>query len=161
MLKIGGTIKLGGKSLLAIKREKDGGAEFYFDDSGSCETFLKFSPDNFRRIAEAALRLMSGKEKEVRFDDNEGHVSAEDLQVILDRQAVRFKTEEPLDTDDVIPSIIIQSTSGKNDIYSGLNIHLNKNQATELVKRLTGFLDAAKLHYIASKTKRIDVPSRA
>jgi len=168
MLIIGGTIRLGGKSLLRIKKEKDGGAEFYFDDSGSCETFLKFSPENFRRVADATLRFQLGKENEVRFkktgvqwDEHEGEVSAEELIVLLDGQAVRFKTQDPLNEDDVIPTIVIQPTSGKNDINSGLTIHLNENQAAELVKRLGGFLEAAKLCRNASKTKRIDPPSRA
>jgi len=164
---IGGTINLEGKSLEAIKKAKDGSAEFYFDDSGSCETFLKFSPENFRRVAEATLRLQIGKESEVKFEkecdimEHEGQVSAEDLHVMLDGQAVRFKVEDPTDTDAVVPVILIQPASGKNDIYSGLSIELNENQAAELMKRLSGFLEAARLRREASKTKLVNPPSRA
>jgi len=161
MLKIGGAIRLGGKSLEAIKKEKDGGAEFYFGDHGSCETFLRFSPENFRRMADAALRFQLGTEKEIRFAEEGGEVSAEDLVAMLDDQAVRFRLEEPVDNiNDVIPTIIIQPSSEKNDPYSGLSIRLNENQAAELVRRLTGFLEAAKLRRDAAKTKRIDPPAR-
>jgi hypothetical protein len=165
VLIIGGTIKLEGKSLLSIKKEKDGSAEFYFDDSGSCETFLKFSPENFRRVADAALRFQLGKEnevefeKKVKFNEHEGQVSAEDLQVLMHDQPVRFKVEDPGD-DEAIPAILIQPTSGKNDIYSGLLIKMNEAQAAELVKRLGMFLEAAKLRRDASKTKMIAAPAR-
>ena len=159
MLKIGGTIRLEGQSLKRIEKQKDGGAEVWFEDAGSCEAFLKFSPENFRRIAEAAVRFVGGKENEIDFKADESGIVADDLQIMVDDQAVRFKVPEPDDQE--IPTIIIQPTSGKDDIYSGLSITLNEAQAAELVKRLGMFLEAAKLRRDASKTKTIAAPARA
>jgi len=161
MIKIGGTVRLEGKSLGQITKEKDGGAEFYFGDTGSCEMFLKFSPENFRRITDAAFRFQVGEEKKVVYKDDGGEVTAEDIIIMLDDQAVRFKTEAPVDENDVVPMIIIQPVSGKNDNFYGLGIGLNENQATELMERLRGFLDAAKLRRAASKTKRVNPPARS
>jgi len=158
VLKIGGTIRLEGQSLKRIEKQKGGGAKAWFEDAGSCEAFFVFSPENFRRIAEAAVRFVGGKENEIDFKADNGGIAADDLQIMIEDQAVKFKVPEPDDND--IPTIIIQPTSGKDDIYSGLGITLNEGQAIELVKRLGMFLEAAKLRRDASKTKTIVAPAR-
>lgn len=158
MLKIGGTIRLEGQSLKRIEKQKGGGAKAWFEDAGSCEAFFVFSPENFRRIAEAAVRFVGGKENEIDFKADKSGIVADDLQIMIEDQAVKFKVPEPDDND--ILTIIIQPTSGKDDIYSGLAITLNEAQAAELVKRLGMFLEAAKLRRDASKTKTIAAPAR-
>ena len=158
MLKIGGTIRLEGQSLMRIKKEKDGSADVWFADGGSCEAFLKFSPENFRRIAEAAVRFVGGKENEIDFKPDRSGITADDLQIMVEDQTVRFKIPEPEDHE--FPTVIIQPTSGKNDIYSGLAITLNEGQTIELIKRLGMFLEAARLRRDASKTKTIAAPAR-
>jgi len=158
MLRIGGTIRLEGKSLEWINKEKDGGAKLIFYDNGHCETHLEFSAENFRRLAEAVSLLTFGKKDQIHFDETNGDVLAEGLQVMIDDQTVSFRVPEP--DDNVIPTIVIQITSDKNDVNSGLGLTFNENQAIELVERLGGFLDAARLRRDAAKTKRIDPPSR-
>lgn len=143
---------------MRIKKEKDGSADVWFADGGSCEAFLKFSPENFRRIAEAAVRFVGGKENEIDFEADKAGIAADDLQIMVEDQTVRFKIPEPDDNE--IPTIIIQPTSGKDDIYSGLGISLNVAQAAELAKRLGMFLEAILLRRDASKTKTIAAPAR-
>jgi len=162
VLKIGGQIILGGKSLEWVKKEKDGSVGLTFADSGSCETSLVFSAENFRRFAEAASLFAFEKKDVLSFDETKGEVSAEGLSVMLETQAVKFRVPESgrLFDDGVMPTIIIQIASDKNDLNSGLGITLNESQAAELVKRLGMFLEAAKLRRDASKTKTIALPAR-
>jgi hypothetical protein len=162
VLKIGGQILLGGKSLEWVKKEKDGSVELTFADSGSCEMQLKFSAENFRRFGEAVSLFTFGKKNEISFDEAKGEVSAEGLSVMLETQAVKFIVPESgrLADDGVLPTIVIQITSDKNDLNSGLGLTLNEAQAAELVERLGMFLEAAKLRRDASKTKTIAAPAR-
>lgn len=159
MLRIGGTIELGGQSLSQIKKEKDGGVELAFPDTGSCDFFLRFSKENFRRLAEGTIRLMGGKENEVRFKEDDGEVAADDLQIMVYDQAVKFKIANGTE-DEVIPTIAIQPFPIKDHLNSGLGISLNEAQAAELVKRLGMFLEAARLHRDASKSKTIAASAR-
>lgn len=159
MLQIGGTIQLKGPSLQWVKKEKNGDVELTFYDSGHCETQLEFSEENFRRLGEAVSLFTFGKKDEIAFDACKGDVLAEGLQVMIDDQTVDFRVPEP-DDDNVIPTIVIQITSDKNDLNSGLGLTLNEAQAVELVKRLGMFLEAAKLRRDASKTKTIAAPTR-
>lgn len=158
MLQIGGTIQLKGPSLQWVKKEKNGDVELTFYDSGHCETQLEFSEENFRRLGEAVSLFTFGKKDEIAFDACKGDVLAEGLQVMIDDQTVDFRVPEP--NDEEIPTIVIQITSDKNDLNSGLGLTLNEAQAAELVKRLGMFLEAAKLRRDASKTKTIAAPAR-
>ena len=158
MLQIGGTIQLKGPSLQWVKKEKNGDVELTFYDSGHCETQLEFSEENFRRLGEAVSLFSFGKKDEIAFDACKGDVLAEGLQVMIDDQTVDFRVPEV--GDEEIPTIVIQITSDKNDLNSGLGLTLNEAQAAELVKRLGMFLEAAKLRRDASKTKTIAAPAR-
>ena len=158
MLQIGGTIQLKGPSLQWVKKEKNGDVELTFYDSGHCETQLEFSEENFRRLGEAVSLFTFGKKDEIAFDACKGDVLAEGLQVMIDDQTVDFRVPEV--GDEEIPTIVIQITSDKNDLNSGLGLTLNEAQAAELVKRLGMFLEAAKLRRDASKTKTIAAPAR-
>jgi hypothetical protein len=158
VLQIGGTIQLKGPSLQWVKKEKNGDVELTFYDSGHCETQLEFSEENFRRLGEAVSLFTFGKKDEIAFDACKGDVLAEGLQVMIDDQTVDFRVPEV--GDEEIPTIVIQITSDKNDLNSGLGLTLNEAQAAELVKRLGMFLEAAKLRRDASKTKTIAAPAR-
>ena len=158
MLQIGGTIQLKGPRLQWVKKEKNGDVELTFYDSGHCETQLEFSEENFRRLGEAVSLFTFGKKDEIAFDACKGDVLAEGLQVMIDDQTVDFRVPEV--GDEEIPTIVIQITSDKNDLNSGLGLTLNEAQAAELVKRLGMFLEAAKLRRDASKTKMIAAPAR-
>jgi len=157
VLQIGGTIQLKGPSLQWVKKEKNGDVELTFYDSGHCETQLEFSEENFRRLGEAVSLFTFGKKDEIAFDACKGDVLAEGLQVMIDDQAVTFRVPEV--GDEEIPTIVIQITSDKNDLNSGLGLTLNEAQASELVERLGMFLEAALLRRTASKTKTITVPA--
>jgi hypothetical protein len=158
VLQIGGTIQLKGPSLQWVKKEKNGDVELTFYDSGHCETQLEFSEENFRRLGEAVSLFTFGKKDEIAFDACKGDVLAEGLQVMIDDQTVDFRVPEV--GDEEIPTIVIQITSDKNDLNSGLGLTLNEAQAAELVKRLGMFLEAARLRRDASKTKTIAAPAR-
>jgi len=158
VLQIGGTIQLKGPSLQWVKTEKNGDVELTFYDSGHCETQLEFSEENFRRLGEAVSLFTFGKKDEIAFDACKGDVLAEGLQVMIDDQTVDFRVPEV--GDEEIPTIVIQITSDKNDLNSGLGLTLNEAQAVELVKRLGMFLEAGKLRRDASKTKTIAAPAR-
>ena len=159
MLKIGGTILLGGKSLEWVTKKKDGSVDLTFSDSGSCETSLVFSAENFRRLAEAVSLFTFGKKDKISFDEDKGEVTAEDIIILLERQAVRFKVSNG-DEREIIPTIRIQPLPGKDDLNSGFGISMNEAQASELVERLGMFLEAALLRRTASKTKTIAAPAR-
>jgi len=158
VLKIGGTIRLEGPSLQWVKKEKNGDVELTFYDSGHCETQLEFSGENFLRLGEAVSLFTFGKKDEIAFDACKGDVLAEGLQVMIDDQAVTFRVPEV--GDEEIPTIVIQITSDKNDLNSGLGITMNEAQASELVERLGMFLEAALLRRTASRTKTIAAPAR-
>ena len=113
----------------------------------------------FRRLAEAVSLFTFGKKDKISFDEDKGEVTAEDIIILLERQAVRFKVSNG-DEREIIPTIRIQPLPGKDDLNSGFGISMNEAQASELVERLGMFLEAALLRRTASKTKTIAAPAR-
>jgi hypothetical protein len=164
-MRIGGTIRFEGGGLQWIKRLEDGGVALTFADEGSCEFHLEFSPENSRRLA-AVAGLMVQDEPDIKFKDakeaDEGSISAADFTLLLYDQAVTFGVDDPDECiDGNIPTIQIRPSSGPDSArFSGFFLALNVAQAAELVKRLSGFLEAAKLRREASKTKTIAPPAR-
>jgi hypothetical protein len=160
-MNIGGTIRFDGEGLKWAKRGKDGGVTLSFEDQGSCETNLEFSPENTKRVA-AVAGLLAQAEDTIRFKDGKGDIQAADVYLLLHNQDVIFDIEE----DDIkdpnnLPTIQIRPNVPGASRYTGLFLAFNVAQAEELRRRLGLFLDAYKSEAEASKPRRIARPAAA